>query len=271
MADDELILTESATMRSKYRERVDALDKVGSLVMLPDTVHATVDMVADYYEVESNTLRQVIRRNREELDSNGLITLRGQELRDWKGKYTAYLPPEVVSSSQLTLLTRSAILNVGQLLTESAVAEAVRKYLLTVEATATAEHKAAAVELARLQERQDYRAILHFLKLGGATGDDYRLVQNSIYIGLFGKTAAQIRASQPQRTGVPRKRGEGFRKSTVAKDFLTEQQLEVLNSAVLATFAQVNLRHRDGASPAQMVAAVNRAISIIQPSIGAAS
>jgi prophage antirepressor-like protein len=117
----------------------------------------------------------------------------------------------------------------------------------------------------RLEEKQDYRSILHSLKLGGAVVDEYRFVQNTIYISLFGKTAQQIRATQEQRTGVLRKRGEGFRKSTVAKDFLTEPQLALLNSVVLATIAQIQLRHPDGATAAQMVDAIHKAISIIRP------
>jgi len=119
------------------------------------------------------------------------------------------------------------------------------------------------IQQKRLEERMDYKQILHTLKLGGAVSDDYRMVQNTLYMGLFGKTAAQIRATQPQRTGVPRVRGEGFRKSTIAKDFLTVDQLSLLNSAVLATFAQIQLHYKDGASAAQMVDAVNRAVALV--------
>lgn len=118
----------------------------------------------------------------------------------------------------------------------------------------------------RLEEKSDYRSILHSLKLGGAVDDEYRHVQNTLYLSLFGKTAAQIRATQEQRTGVPRKRGEGFRKSTVAKDYLTVTQLALLNAVVLATVAQIELRCPRGATTAQMLDAISKAVSIIQPS-----
>lgn len=120
----------------------------------------------------------------------------------------------------------------------------------------------------RLEEKQDYRSILHSLKRGGAVTDDYRHVQDTLYLQLFGMRAAQIRAGQPQRNGVLRKRGAGFRKSTVAKDFLTEQQIALLNSTVLATIAQIQLRYPNGATAGQMVDAINRAVGIIR--IGAA-
>lgn len=117
----------------------------------------------------------------------------------------------------------------------------------------------------RLEEKQDYRAILHALKLGGAVADEYQFVQNTLYLSLLGKTASDIRNTQPQRTGIPRTRGEGFRKSTVAKDYLTEDQLALLNSTVLATVAQIQLRHPHGAKAAEMTDAIHRAISIIKP------
>jgi prophage antirepressor-like protein len=128
-----------------------------------------------------------------------------------------------------------------------------------------------AIASKRLEERMDYRSILHSLKLGGAVDDEYRHVQNTLYLSLFGMTAAQIRARQPQRTGTPRKRGEGFRKSTVAKDFLTEDQLTLLGNTVLVTIAQIQQRCPNGASAGQMIDAIGRAVSLMRaPRLGAA-
>lgn len=123
----------------------------------------------------------------------------------------------------------------------------------------------------RLEERMDYKAVLHSLKLGGAVDDEYRHVQNTLYLSLFGMTAAQIRARQPQRTGTLRKRGEGFRKSTVAKDFLTEDQLTLLGNTVLVTIAQIQQRCPNGASAGQMIDAIGRAVSLMRaPRLGVA-
>lgn len=128
-----------------------------------------------------------------------------------------------------------------------------------------------AIAKRRLEERMDYKAILGSLKLGGAVDDEYRHVQNTLYLSLFAMTAAQIRARQPQRTGTPRKRGEGFRKSDVAKDFLTEEQLSLLNSTVLVTIAQIQQRCPAGASAAQMLDAIGRAVALMRaPRLGAA-
>jgi len=124
-----------------------------------------------------------------------------------------------------------------------------------------------AIAKRRLEERMDYKSILHALKLGGAVDDEYRHVQNTLYLSLFGKTAAQIRTTQEQRTGIMRKRGEGFRKSNVAKDFLTEVQLTLLNNTVLATIAQIQQRHPNGASTAQMLDAIGRAVTLLRPAL----
>jgi prophage antirepressor-like protein len=122
----------------------------------------------------------------------------------------------------------------------------------------------------RLEERSDYKSILHALKLGGAVADEYRFVQNTLYLSLFGKTAAQIRVSQPQQSGVERKDGKGLVKSNVAKDHLSPQQLKLLGSTVLATIAQIELHHPEGATAAEMTDAIHRAISIIKRPAGAA-
>lgn len=121
----------------------------------------------------------------------------------------------------------------------------------------------------RLEERSDYKSILHSLKMGGAVADEYRFVQNTLYLSLFGRTAAQIRTGV-QQSGTLRKDGKGLVKSTVAKDFLVPGQLALLNSTVLATVAQIELHYPEGASAAQMIDAINRAVSIVKRPAGAA-
>lgn len=134
---------------------------------------------------------------------------------------------------------------------------------ITDEQIGTAQERLSVIAQRRLEERMDYKQILHSLKLGGAIDDEYRHVQNTLYLSLFGITAATIRARQPQRTGILRKRGEGFCKSTVAKDFLTEDQLGLLNRTVLATFVQIQQHYPTGASAAEMIDAINRAVAFL--------
>lgn len=148
---NELILTESRTMRAATASRVDALDKVKALSLLPDGVHADIAVVASYYEVDFDAIESVIRRNRTELTENGMRVLRGDEYRAFVSVNLTDANPK---SRSLTVLPRRAILNVGQLLVESDVAKTVRTYLLEVEEAATVEQRTAAVDAIALAERR---------------------------------------------------------------------------------------------------------------------
>lgn len=255
-------LVESPTLRSRHLDRTDVLDKVGQLATLPSGMQATVKQVADFYGVSPKTIESVVVDHRAELESNGYTVIKGSLLVT-SLREAANASPKARS---LALFSRTAVLNVGMLLTESDTARAVRRYLLAVEATATVEHKATAVELVRIQERMDYRNILNALKRGGAESEDYQFIQNSIYTGLFGKTAAQIRRTQPQVSGTPLKRGPGFRKSSVAKDYLTPEQLTLLDNVVLASTAQLNANYPKGATVAQMLDVIHASIRLLKPS-----
>src|SRR5690348_7292433 len=145
---NELALTESRTMRAATADRTDVLDKVKALALLPDSVHATTDLVAGYYEVDVEAINSLVKRNRAELEENGLRKLTGPSLREFRTAANGlggHLPSNIAS---LRLFSRRTILNVGQLLTESEIARRVRTYLLDVEDGATAAQKASAIEKA---------------------------------------------------------------------------------------------------------------------------
>jgi hypothetical protein len=150
---NEAALTESRTMRAATIERTDVLTKVKALALLPDNVHATTEMVADYFEVGVDAIESVVRRNREELASNGMNVLRGDDLRDFE---TVNLTVSNGSHNRrsLRVFSRRAILNVAQLLADSKVARQIRTYLLELDAAATPEQRSEAVERAELAEVQ---------------------------------------------------------------------------------------------------------------------
>ncbi|MFD7660999.1 hypothetical protein [Streptomyces sp. NPDC059788] len=145
----ELVLTESRTMRAQTAGRVEVLDKVKALALLPDGVHADIPSVASYYEVDVDAIESVIRRNRDELADNGLRVLRGEEYRAFVSVNLTDANPKARS---LTVLSRRTILNVGQLLTDSDVARRVRTYLLEVEEAAAPEARGEAAESVVLAE-----------------------------------------------------------------------------------------------------------------------
>lgn len=169
MSTPEIVLTESRAMRTQTAGRVDVLDKVKALALLPDGVHATTEIVASYYEVPVSTIDTLVAANRDELEANGRRVLKGTELRDFAtpfgGVANLGLSPKARS---LAVFSRRAILNVGQLLTESDVARQVRTYLLDIEESAEPEQKASAIERAAEAEAQ-LRAIEVLARIDGNT------------------------------------------------------------------------------------------------------
>lgn len=138
-------------MRAQTAGRVDVLDKVKALALLPDGVHATADGVASYYEVHDDVIKKVIQRHRDELVENGLRVLRGDELREFV-KDNLSSANGATKVRNLSVFTRRAILNVGQLLADSPVAKQVRTYLLEVEAQATPQQKSEALQQLEVAE-----------------------------------------------------------------------------------------------------------------------
>ncbi|MEC4015810.1 hypothetical protein [Streptomyces sp. H27-D2] len=136
----EVVLIESRAMRDSVVERVDVLDKVKVLALLPDGVHATTEIIANYFAVTKESVKKVTQRHREELTSSGMIVLRGADLLEFKRDNMSLYRQEASGSypqpkSNLTLYPRRAVLNIAMLLRDSDVARCVRAYLLDVEET----------------------------------------------------------------------------------------------------------------------------------------
>lgn len=80
----ELLLTETKQkeLREQYIDRVDVLEKVKSLIMLPDIELMTVAQVADFYEVDLDTIKRVYQRNKNEIDEDGVVNLTSKLLKE---------------------------------------------------------------------------------------------------------------------------------------------------------------------------------------------
>ncbi|SED09587.1 hypothetical protein SAMN05216483_3119 [Streptomyces sp. 2131.1] len=152
----EVALLESRALRVEQMGRVDVLDKVKCLVMLPDGVHLRTEDVARYFEVSTRAVRRLADRHHSELLENGMRVLRGSDLRDfhsdmlslWGGEDAGSYPQ---AATQLRLFTRRTVLNVAMLLRDSDVARCVRTYLLDAEQDlragyASLEHRVTRVE-----------------------------------------------------------------------------------------------------------------------------
>lgn len=154
-------LVENVELRNRYITRTDVLEKVKALSLLPDDVNATVDMVANYYEVGKEAIKTIVKENKEELETDGLKILSRDELRSLKD--LSLIPK---NSPSLTVIPRRAILRIGMLLRDSVVAKTVRSYLLNVEETAREE----AIHLVATAVRKTDRDVrLEIMKINAET------------------------------------------------------------------------------------------------------
>ncbi|GAA2467053.1 restriction endonuclease [Streptomyces macrosporus] len=128
---DETVLLESRALRESVAGRTEALDKVKALSVLPDGLHVTTRMVADYFEVGVEAVKSLVKDHREELQANGYRLLTGPALRSFKD--LCGLNPRTRS---VGVFSRRAVLNVAMLLRDSVVARQVRAYLLDAERNA---------------------------------------------------------------------------------------------------------------------------------------
>lgn len=123
-------LTDSAAraQRDQLADRTDVLDKVGVLRCLPDDMHVTTDMLAEFYQVGLEAVRSIVKRNRDEFDADGMAVVSRAEFDE---RFNLNLSSNRANS--FTLYPRRAVLRMGMLLRESSVARQVRDYLLNAE------------------------------------------------------------------------------------------------------------------------------------------
>ncbi|MCU7823682.1 restriction endonuclease [Kitasatospora sp. DSM 101779] len=125
------VLLESPTMRATVADRVEALDRVRALELLPDGVHVTTEGVAAYFGVSLKAIYSLVVDHRSELAANGYVVVAGARLASFK---------EVSGirsrARSLALFTRRAVLNVAMLLRDSETARQVRCHLLDAEQAA---------------------------------------------------------------------------------------------------------------------------------------
>lgn len=93
---------------------------------------ATTQQIAEYYEVSIDTVKKVIQRHRAELESDGLRTLKGKELKALcsKGSDAMSLAALPEKTTVLTTWTPRACVRLGMLLTTSEIAQQLRTFIL---------------------------------------------------------------------------------------------------------------------------------------------
>lgn len=141
---NELTFTEDRNLRDNYVNHYEVLERVKNLLLIPGMEFATMKQVAEFYDVEVKAIEKVCLRNKDELISDGVelksykdfLIRQDVGLETVKGKVLLTLENGNVLSVPnrgLKVFPRRAILRIGMLLRDSAVAKEVRTQLLNIE------------------------------------------------------------------------------------------------------------------------------------------
>ncbi len=128
MYTPDVALIESRTLREQNAGKVEVLDKVKALMLLPDGTLATTEMVAAYYEVGVEAIKSIAKDHLDEVEADGRQVIEGEALRSLKN--LGGISPRTGS---LAVYPRRAILRVGMLLRDSVIAKRVRTAILDAE------------------------------------------------------------------------------------------------------------------------------------------
>lgn len=161
MPESKIITSESMVdnhdIRNELIARTEVLDKVKKLLLIPEMNCMTIRQVADYYEVDIDTIKRCCQRNRTEIEGDGVATktptifkeiLKGtsctvKNFEQQNGKLVIQIDDNTrleISNRGIKCFSKRAILRIGMLLRDSKIAQEVRTQLLNI-VEPTAEEK----------------------------------------------------------------------------------------------------------------------------------
>lgn len=132
---------ESKELRDRVGEHEEIMDKVKSLQMLPDTDFISQEMVAKYFEVPVETIKTVVSRNKDELESSGYklelrdvvrqrLKIQDETLANLGNKGIQVTLADgtslLIPNRGLRTFTKKTVYRIGLLLRDSKVAIAIR-------------------------------------------------------------------------------------------------------------------------------------------------
>ncbi|MEH7464365.1 phage antirepressor KilAC domain-containing protein [Bacillus thuringiensis] len=161
-------IIDAKSKRDALAERIEVLEKVKTLVLLPNIEMVTARQIAEFYEVPLKTVQKTYSRYRKEIQSDGYMSTTGKKLvvdnmsttyyNEQSGYYDVSLADGSttrLSMSNIGLYSIRSVLRFGMLLRDSKVAVEVRTQLLNIRDNAdmTTRTKAVDAELLELREK----------------------------------------------------------------------------------------------------------------------
>lgn len=198
-------MTDNKELRQKYIDRVEVLDKVKKLVLIPQLKMMTVRQVADFYEVDYKTIHRVCQSYKSELASDGITTITPQyfgkflnahecpfkNLEQKNGKMVVSIDDNTTISIPnigIRCFSKRAVLRIGMVLRDSKVAKEVRTQLLNI-----VEHTAVEKPELLTAEIDDEKAMLDNILTAYVSGNPVEILQaTSVYSAYLKRYATQL-------------------------------------------------------------------------------
>lgn len=153
---NESTLIENAELRDQMMERIDVLDKVKKLFLVPSVDVMPLPLVAEWFDVDADTIKKVYVRNKDEIDADGVVVLTKNEL---KGQAVPLVQTQTGSTFSfdngmvfklpnrgVRAFSKRAILRIAMLLRDSEIAKEVRTQLLNTFEQTTDEQRTYSVD-----------------------------------------------------------------------------------------------------------------------------
>jgi hypothetical protein len=240
---NELIYTESRTARDEAINisDIDFLDKIKAIKYLTEDMVLSIDQIAQYYEASIDSIRTIIKRNREEFEDDGMVVLSGKELKDFKEKINASsIEPSPISNTvnSLTLLTKSSLLRIGLIMTNNLMATKIRNYLIQCERKLSEQEKAWVIqrEVGIIERKRMTSAISKYVPNGKHKQFAYPNYTIMLYKTLFNCDAKTLREQRNVKTN------DALRDSFSEKELSLIEEGETIITALIAlgfTYKQV--------------------------------
>lgn len=184
MPESKFITSESMVdnhdLRNELIARTEVLDKVKKLLLIPEMNCMTIRQVADYYEVDVDTINRCCQRNRTEIVGDGVANKTPKVFKDLLTEQDVQLVQnrtnlviQIDDNTRLEIPNRGikcfskrAILRIGMLLRDSKIAQEVRTQLLNI-----VEHTAEEKPELLTQDIDDEEKLQAAIGKAFATGD----------------------------------------------------------------------------------------------------
>lgn len=184
MPENKIITSESMVdnhdLRNELIARTEVLDKVKKLLLIPEMNCMTIRQVADYYEVDIDTLKKCCKRNKDEIILDGVVTKTPRVFKDLlKGQDVPLVQNQTnlviqiddntrleIPNRGIKCFSKRAVLRIGMLLRDSKIAQEVRTQLLNI-----VEHTAEEKPELLTQDIDDEEKLQAAIGKAFATGD----------------------------------------------------------------------------------------------------